>query len=193
MYIHWNGYFRISPSFKMYWCAGQSRLDVVIFLHQGYCTLCLYEVGVKSWPQKPSICIDELHRLRVFSSPSAAGICYCISSRARLPPYLCMHVPLFADIELKPGGADIEVTDANKHEFVKLACDWRLTRGRLSIPALWAACVIAVFYFVVSLWWWFVLYVVSLVVGCGGSLVVVCVVFCLSKYPHYWYKRTLIN
>eukprot|EP00041_Stephanoeca_diplocostata_P037604 m.1429689 g.1429689 ORF g.1429689 m.1429689 type:complete len:326 (+) comp25069_c0_seq51:2942-3919(+) len=33
------------------------------------------------------------------------------------------------DVELKPGGAEIDVTDANKHEFVKLACDWRLTRG----------------------------------------------------------------
>ncbi|EGD83203.1 ITCH protein [Salpingoeca rosetta] len=31
--------------------------------------------------------------------------------------------------ELKPGGADIDVTDANKKEYVELVAQWRLSRG----------------------------------------------------------------
>ena len=31
--------------------------------------------------------------------------------------------------ELKPGGADILVTEENKHEYLRLVCDWRMSRG----------------------------------------------------------------
>lgn len=33
------------------------------------------------------------------------------------------------ELELKPGGAEIEVTDANKQEYVELKAQWRLRRG----------------------------------------------------------------
>lgn len=32
--------------------------------------------------------------------------------------------------ELKPGGADIKVTDENKEEYIKLMTEWRFTRGQ---------------------------------------------------------------
>lgn len=33
------------------------------------------------------------------------------------------------EVELKPGGGEIDVTEENKAEFVELKAQWRLTRG----------------------------------------------------------------
>lgn len=32
------------------------------------------------------------------------------------------------EVDLKPGGRDIEVTQENKHEYVELVCEWKITR-----------------------------------------------------------------
>eukprot|EP00051_Salpingoeca_urceolata_P023462 m.397961 g.397961 ORF g.397961 m.397961 type:complete len:943 (+) comp20108_c2_seq2:205-3033(+) len=46
--------------------------------------------------------------------------------------YFTVDYDSFGEIkshELKPGGADMQVTEANKHEFVRLMTEWRLSRG----------------------------------------------------------------
>merc|ERR1712014_478282 len=33
------------------------------------------------------------------------------------------------DVDLKPNGSEIEVTEANKHEYVELVVNWRFLKG----------------------------------------------------------------
>ena len=46
----------------------------------------------------------------------------------------CLHLTLICAGEIKPhdlkaGGADIQVTEENKEEYLNLVTEWRMTRG----------------------------------------------------------------
>lgn len=73
-----------------------------------------------------SIHVDSMHQVRYVLDNDVDDLGLDFSDAVHDSAAGCNQHISTARVDLIPGGSDIEVTNANKAEFVRLVCEWRL-------------------------------------------------------------------
>ena len=106
------------------------QVTIGLRLHSSVCRLLLYNCEKWQWTYDEVAELDPVlyqHKVRYVLDNDVEPLCLDFTDIVRdAPAGGGSGAPSLERIELLPGGAAMDVTEANKAEFVRLVCEWRL-------------------------------------------------------------------